>query len=280
MSYGPNPWQQAHWDWRAAGNFIGGGAGTGLLVFTVLSRPQGMTATLLVLAGLVLVGLGLLCVWLEIGRPLRALNVFRKPGASWMSREATVSLLLFPLGLGLALGLRSWAAPVLFVALGYLYCQARMVQAGKGIPAWREPLTVPLMMLTGLAEGAGLYWLGASGQPVAGAALGLLFAVLLLARWVAWRIWRGRVARVAAAPALAAIDRAGRSLQWLGSAVPLVLTVLAFSGAAGSWSPILLGAGGALAALTGAQFKFTLITRASYNQGFALARLPVRGVAR
>ena len=161
------------------------------------------------LAGLGLVGLGLLCVWLEIGRPLRALNVFRKPGASWMSREAMVSLLLFPLGLGLALGLRTWAAPVLFVALGYLYCQARMVQAGKGIPAWREPLTVPLMMLTGLTEGAGLYWLANSGQPVAGAALGLLFVALLLARWLAWRIWRGRVAKVAAAPALAAIDGAG-----------------------------------------------------------------------
>jgi phenylacetyl-CoA:acceptor oxidoreductase subunit 2 len=197
-----------------------------------------------------------------------------------MSREAMVSLLLFPLGLGLALGLRAWAAPLLFVALGYLYCQARMVQAGKGIPAWREPLVVPLMMLTGLTEGAGLYWLGHSGRPVAGAALGLLFVALLLARWVAWRIWRGRVAKVVAARALAAIDAQGRNLQWLGSVVPLVLAVLAFWGVAGSWSPILLGAGGALAALTGAQFKFTLITRASFNQGFSLARLPVRGVAR
>ncbi len=280
MSYGPNPWQQAHWDWRAAGNFMCGGAGTGVLVFTAVSGVQGLAATLLVLAGLGLVGLGLLCVWLEIGRPWRALNVFRKPGASWMSREALVSLLLFPLGLGLALGLRTWAVPVLFVALGYLYCQARMVQAAKGIPAWREPLTVPLMMLTGLTEGAGLYWLGNAWQPVGGAMLGLLFVALLLARWVAWRIWRGRVAKVAAAPALAAIDHAGRSLQWLGSVVPLVLTVLAFSGVAGSASPILLGAAGLLAAGTGALFKFTLITRASYNQGFSLERFPVRGVAR
>ena len=31
-------------------------------------------------------------------------------------------------------------------------------------------------------------------------------------------------------------------------------------------------------AATGAWFKFTLITRAAFNQGFALARLPVRGV--
>jgi phenylacetyl-CoA:acceptor oxidoreductase subunit 2 len=280
MSYGPNPWQQAHWDWRAAGNFMCGGAGTGLLVFTVLSRAQGLLGTMLVLAGLALVGLGLLCVWLEIGRPLRALNVFRKPGASWMSREALVSLLLFPLGLGLALGLRTWAAPVLFVALGYMYCQARMLQAGKGIPAWREPLTVPLMVVTALTEGAGLYWLGNAAQPVAGAELGAVFAALLLARWLLWRAWRARVAKVATAPARAAIDRNGRHLLWLGSTVPLALTVLAFAGAAGSNSPLLLAAGGALATFAGLRFKFTLITRASYNQGFALARLPVRGVAR
>lgn len=280
MSYGPNPWQQAHWDWRAAGNFMCGGAGTGLLVFTAVSGVQGLAATLLVLAGLGLVGLGLLCVWLEIGRPWRALNVFRKPGASWMSREALVSLLLFPLGLGLALGVRAWAAPVVFVALGFVYCQARMVQAGKGIPAWRERLTVPLIVITGLTEGAGLFWLGSVGRPVGGAMLGVLFCALLAVRWVLWRAWRARVARVAAAPALAAIDRAGRHLQWLGSALPLALTVIAFTGAAASWSPLLLAAAGVLAAATGMQFKFTLITRASYNQGFALARLPVRGVAR
>ncbi|HKB55298.1 MAG TPA: hypothetical protein VKD22_14975, partial [Ramlibacter sp.] len=76
MSYGPNPWQQAHWDWRAAGNFMCGGAGSGLIVFTVLSGTAGLAQVLLLLAGMGLVGLGLLCVWLEIGRPLRALNVF------------------------------------------------------------------------------------------------------------------------------------------------------------------------------------------------------------
>lgn len=280
MSYGPNPWQQAHWDWRAAGNFMFGGAGTGLLVFTVLSRAEGLFGTLLVLAGLGLVGLGLLCVWLEIGRPLRALNVFRKPGASWMSREALVSLLLFPLGLGLALGMRALAAPLLVVALAYMYCQARMLQAGKGIPAWREPITVPLMIATALTEGAGLYWLANAALPVANALLGVLFAVLLVGRWILWRGWRARVGKVAAAPALAAIDRAGQLLLWGGSTVPFALALLAFAGAAGSWSPVLLGAGGALAAFTGLQFKLTLITRGSFNQGFALARLPVRGVPR
>jgi phenylacetyl-CoA:acceptor oxidoreductase 26-kDa subunit len=35
---------------------------------------------------------------------------------------------------------------------------------------------------------------------------------------------------------------------------------------------------GVLAALGGAAFKFMLITRAGFNQGFALTHLPVRGV--
>ena len=168
MSFGPNPWQQAHWDWRAAGNFICGGAGGGLLAFTILSGTMDLAAILLLLAGLGLVGLGLLCVWLEIGRPLRAMNVFFNPGGSWMSREALVSVLLFGLGLGMVLGVRAWAAPVVVLSLAFIYCQARIVQAAKGIPAWREPLTVPLLVTTGLAEGAGLFWLATAWQGQAG----------------------------------------------------------------------------------------------------------------
>src|SRR4051812_7000373 len=99
MSYGPNPWQQAHWDCRAAGNFICGGAGSGLLVFSVLSGVRGLTGQLLMLAGLALVGLGLFSVWLEIGRPLRAANVFFNLRLSWMSREALASVFVFGFGL-------------------------------------------------------------------------------------------------------------------------------------------------------------------------------------
>ena len=73
MSFGPAPWQQKSWDWRAAGNFICGGAGSGLIVFTVAAGAHGLALSMLMLGGLALVGDGLLCVWLEIGRPLRAL---------------------------------------------------------------------------------------------------------------------------------------------------------------------------------------------------------------
>ena len=277
MSFGPNPWQQAHWDWRAAGNFMCGGAGAGLLVFAVLAGVDGIAGALLVLAGLGLVGLGLLCVWLEIGRPLRAINVFRRPNASWMSREAIVSLLVFGFGLAAVVGLRSTAAPLLLAALAFGDCQARIVQAGKGIPTWREPLTVPLLVVTGLAEGAGLFWL-AGVAPARAGWLAAAFAALVLARWLVWRAWRQRVATAAVRPALAAIDGPGRALEWLGTALPLVLLVL--SAFAGGWSALLLGAAGVLVAATGALFKFTLITRSAFNQGFRLAQLPVRGVPR
>lgn len=277
-SFGPAPWQQAHWDWRAAGNFMGGGAGAGLLVYAVLAGTGGLAGTLLVLAGMALIGLGLLCVWLEIGRPLRAMNVMRRPGSSWMSREAMVAPLVFVLGLGVAAGLRAWAPLLLFAALGFLYCQARIVQAGKGIPAWREPLTVPLLVLTGLAEGAGWFWASGCLPARAGVLVALLFAVLVLARWLLWRTWRGRVAVAADPRAVAVIDRMGRCVQWAGGLLPIVLTLLALGGAPGA--RVLLAFAGVCAAVAGACFKFTLITRAAYNQGFALQHLPVRGVPR
>ena len=40
-AYGPDPWHQSSWDARAAGNFICGGMGGGLIVFTVLSGASG-----------------------------------------------------------------------------------------------------------------------------------------------------------------------------------------------------------------------------------------------
>jgi phenylacetyl-CoA:acceptor oxidoreductase 26-kDa subunit len=280
-AYGPNPWQQAHWDWRAAGNFICGGAGGGLVTFTVLSGIAGVAAKLLLLAGLGLVGLGLLCVWLEIGRPLRALHVFINPRTSWMSREALVSLLLFGLGLGLLIGVDALAAPTVVATLAFMYCQACIVRAARGIPAWREPLTVPLLITTGLAEGAGLFWLATAWQAPRGPLLAVLFGALVLARWLLWRAWRRRIAASAAPRALAVIDRSGQSLQRFGGAVALALIVLPATGLlTGGWAALLLAAAGALVAATGVLFKYTLITRASFNQGFALTRLPVRGVPR
>jgi phenylacetyl-CoA:acceptor oxidoreductase subunit 2 len=277
MNFGPDPRQQRSWDRRAAGNFICGGAGSGLLVFAVLSSASGAARAALLLAGAALIGLGLLFVWLEIGRPLRALHVFFNPRTSWMSREAFTAGALLPAGLAAAAGVTGadWIAGLL--ALVFVYCQGRMLHASKGIPAWREPLLVPLIVATGLAEGGGLFVFAQVWHGGQSAALWLLFGAALIARAVVWRQWRARVAPRAAKRALAAIDAAGKVLLVAGFAVPLAVVAWALAGGPHALPPALAAAAGLLAAAAGAWFKFELLGPASFNQGFALPHLPVRG---
>jgi len=277
MNYGPVPWQQTNWDWRAAGNFVCGGAGAGLVVFAALSGHRGLALAALLLGGLALVGIGLMCVALELGRPLRALHVFINPRTSWMTREAFCATLLMPVGLAAAAGVPGlqWLAAAL--ALAFVYCQGRMLQGAKGIPAWREPLLVPLVVLTGLAEGGGLYVAAQAAQAPAQPLLLVLAAAALLARLGLWRAYRRRIAASVVPRALAALDAAGGPLQSVGSILPLVL--LAAGGMmGGALAAALLVVAGLLAVAAGAWLKFTLVTRAGFNQGFALKHLPVRGV--
>ncbi len=279
MSFGPNPWQQTQWDWRAAGNFMCGGAGSGLIVFTALAGAHGAMASALLLAGLALIGLGLACVWAELGRPLRALNVFFHPKTSWMTREAIAATALFPVGLAAAagahLGVGAAAWPAAALALAFLYCQSRMLQAARGISAWSEPLSAPLLVGTGLAEGAALFWLAQPLHGQGGVAAAMVFGVLLLLRAAIWFGYRKRLAGRVAPRARNALDRAGRVLLVGGTAAPLAL-LLAGAGAGGA-AAALVALAGLLAALAGAYTKFTLVTRAGFNRGFALKQVPVRG---
>lgn len=73
---------QTNWDWRAAGNFMFGGTGSSLLLMTAAATYPESPPLLLGLASLLFVGLGLLLVWLEMGRPWRFLNVFYHPHTS------------------------------------------------------------------------------------------------------------------------------------------------------------------------------------------------------
>lgn len=280
MSYGPNPWQQTNWDARAAGNFMGGGAGCGLLLFATAAGAQGTLRVVLVVVALALIGIGLLCVWAEIGRPWRALNVFFHPQTSWMSREAAVAPLLMASGAASLLWpqLQPLAAALAAV---FLYCQARILQACKGIPAWREPMTVPLVAATGLAEGAGLYWILAPWWGQGNILSWLTLGALLLLRFVLGSAWRRRLAAALRPAPLRAVDRT--ALGWkAGSLLPLALVLI---GAAAPPLPsvaalLLQLLAGLLALGGGALFKFMLVTKAGFNQGFALPHLPVRGVRR
>ncbi|MEP7328809.1 MAG: DmsC/YnfH family molybdoenzyme membrane anchor subunit [Betaproteobacteria bacterium] len=278
MSYGPNPRQQASWDWRAAANFIGGGSGSGLVVFAAFADVRGGAGQLLLAAGLTLIALGLLCVWLEIGRPWRALNVFSNWRRSWMSREAIVGVLLFAAGAMVAADVMASWWVVALLAFVFAYCQARILRAAKGIPAWREPWLTPYLLVTAVTEGAGLFWLCASQYRAATLPLLAALGVFVVVRLMAWLAYR-RHLRGAAPVALAALDGVGRLLQLWGTAIPLALVVIAMSGVVvGPVMFTIAAVAGLCAVVAGAWTKWTLITQAGFNQGFALAHLPVRGV--
>lgn len=274
MSYGPHPWAQRHWDWRAAGNFMGGGIGCGLIVATALAGGPAWLHGI----GALLVAAGLSSVWFEIGRPWRALNVMLNPRRSWMSRESLVAPVLLAAAAAAAFGLPGAAPAAALLALVFVGCQGCILRAARGIPAWREPRVVPLIVATGLAEGTGLWLLAVSLHAPAPPWLWGWFAAALLARLLLWSAWRSRIA--AAPRALAAIDRAGHAFK-AATLLPLaIVLIVALAPLPPEITWLLQALAGAVAAAGGLWFKFTLVTRAAFNQGFALPHLPVRGVRR
>ena len=269
------PWRQENWDWRAACNFILGGTGTGLLVAAALALvPSGVFRASAIVA-MALVAAGLFSVWMEIGRPFRAANVVLHPRTSWMTRESLIAPLVFLGAIAVLLDeADSWRWPAAAAALAFLYCQARMVGASKGIPAWRHRLVVPLLLVSGLAEGTGalilVVLIGGGVSQWAGGAL----LVLVVARWLIWDRYRDALHRRGAPQkALSVLNEFAPHFGALGAIIPAVF-LLAAEVAGGVWFPAL----GALFAIGGGWWlKLILMTRAGYNQGFALPHLPARG---
>lgn len=260
-AYGPKAWVQRHWDWRAAMNFMLGGTGAGLLVVAVIAMPSpdfAFTTALLLIAG----GLG--AVWLEIGRKLRAIHVLFNPFTSWMTRESFAAAILFASGIAYFAWHQAWMQyAAALAACAFVHCQARILRASKGIPAWRMPELEPLILSSALAEGSGAV-LMLDAQPIALA----LFAIAVIARAFAWSAYRGALRQPGAK---AVLEPAGKALLQLGTVAPLALL------AASALLPEAVVLAGIAAIVAGWRFKFVLVARASFNQGFALPHLPVRG---
>jgi phenylacetyl-CoA:acceptor oxidoreductase subunit 2 len=272
------PKQQRNWDMRAASNFIAGGAGGGLLLCAAFLGLDADVTRTAILSGLILIGAGLTCVWFEIGRPWRALNVYRHFATSWMTREAVVALLVFAAG-GLAF---LTGSPLLVVTAGilglaFLYSQARILAANKGIPAWRHPRSVSLLVATGLAEGAGFLACVASiSSPVIGlwALVGLL--VLVASRALFWKRYLGGMITDGAPDAALKVLRGIDSrFMVFGHVLPVVATVAVLAGIPGRAGWIFVA--GLMVVASGWVLKFTLIRRAAFTQGIAVLHLPVRG---
>ncbi len=261
---------QTQWDWRAAGNFMLGGAGGGLALMALVVFWPATPPPLLNAAAPALIALGLLLVWLEIGRPRRFLHVFFHPQTSWMSREAIVAVLLFAAA-GAVLWTQARAAAVVFAVLGFgfLFCQAFLLHAAKGIPAWREPLLIPLVLATGLTEGLAILTclLIFSGHaPIHPARL---LAVLLFLRLASWLLYQRRMeSGDAPAGAVEILRDFNHAMVILGHFFPLMLLTIveAFPELVRPLALLI----SIVATACGWRMKYLIVVRAAKVQGYAL----------
>ena len=270
MSFGKS--HQKSWDWRAAGNFMFGGTGGSLMFMTAVNSFPESPPDMLALLSLIIVGAGLALVWLEIGRPWRFLNVYFNLKTSWMTREAAVAVILF----ALALAGVQWGNPILLgfagvAGLAFLYCQTMMLRASKGIPAWRLPAISPLILSTGLSEGAGLLMLIFSLTSAATGWLGYILLTLIALRAYAWWNYKAKLAgMIPAKPTLDMLAGIHMNVLIFGGALPviLMLSALGLPGAA----LLLNSIAAALVLLSGWYIKFSIVARVAHVQGFTLGQ--------
>ncbi len=274
------PTLQRHWDWKAAGNFICGGIGSGLFVFSAISGLRYGEVSALCWPALGIVALGLFLVLLKIGRPLRFAYVLRQPQRSWMAREAWIATALFPLAaLALASGVPALLIGSAAVSLLFLCSQAMILKEAKGIPAWRTMWILPLMIVTGFTEGSGLFLAAIAPLPrllpLAQVAAASTIVLAFLRAWI-WRSYLVALAMEGAPTRTLSVLHDYRAWFFaLGLALPSALIIIGFVGKAAA-APVFAVAGLSVTA-AGGLLKFILVTGAAFNQGFALTHTPVRG---
>lgn len=275
------PTLQKRWDWRAAGNFICGGTGSGLMIVAALLSSLGLATTSLALPASAFVATGLGLVWLEIGRPLRSMNVFRNPATSWMTREGMVAMLLLPMGV-LTFFTNSTTLLLLSAvpAALFLYAQARILHMAKGIPAWRTAAINPLIITTGLTEGMGVLLIlaGLMEGNVAALFVGygwIIALALVFLRGAAWLNYRYSLANNAPDQTLQVLERASIVITLLGIATPIVLLFLGKTYV--QYQLPLAATAGFFMLLCGWFCKYQIIIYAAYSQGYAITHTPARG---
>ncbi len=288
MNWGATHRLQQFWDIRAACNFIGGGTGSSLLVWASLGLIAGLPYVEAALTGLVLVASGLFMVWLEIGKPWRAFNLFFRPQTSWMTREGIVALPLFAAGalsvllaadLALPATSLSPVVPALLTAalsLAFLYCQLRILNSARGLPAWRELWAIPLLGVSGLTEGLSIYLLVTVILGIVSMVFVAVALALIIIRAFVWQAYIASLSRSGAPePTMAAFKAMRTGFLIAGHALPASLIVFAFI-----WPDLaipLTALAGAAATLGGWYLKIVLVTRAAYIPKVAIPTPPVRG---
>ena len=155
--------KQSTWGRPALANFILGGTAASfyLIRFILIKFQLGQQELLHSFSTLILspflVGLGLLCVAAEAGRPSRSRYMLRRLGRSWMSLEAVTAVLFiivviakfFVSNTFLELG-------AVLAASGLLFSQGMLAYKASAVTAWNVPSVSLVFVTSSLATGAGL----------------------------------------------------------------------------------------------------------------------------
>lgn len=267
---GSAPWQQTSWDWRAAGNFTFGGAGSGLaFCAAAVALATGHHVIAAFLLAPVLIGAGIALVWAELGRPKDFLRVFFHPETSWKTREAMIAPVL--LVVTLVAAVFSFSLVMLLVILlsaGFLYTQGRIL--GESV----DIRVIPLVLSTGVAEGAGLLTVAATLTLNGAASEALSLTILLAAlRWPVWTIYRDAVALSASPQAAASAARVfGETRVAVVLWVPIALLALAVLLPWFGWLMAVLG--GLATVASGWWLKYLLLSQSSATKERAVPDLP------
>lgn len=195
-----SPSRQREWGWLAVANFILGGAGTGFYLINYATMlidspvPEQNTSVPHDLLSLSIVGLGLLCVAAEAGRPFRGYYIFGQLGGSWISREMTAFFMFAP-AVVLNHFFPHWIFNILaaFSALGFMITQGFIVFSARAVTSWNTAVMPLIFLSSGLASGAGvalLFTLWDKLPPGSVLAqLSLLCVAFNLAIWLLYLRW-------------------------------------------------------------------------------------------
>ena len=276
--------RQEFWDWRAAMNWMLGGLSSGfaivLYAFYLYGSLEADVLARMNLLAAALMGGGLLSVFWKLGRPERSWRAILRPNTSWMTRELYTVAIFFP---AVTAGYL-WQAPISFAlsaaaAAAFLLCQGQILYRARGIPAWRAPLIPYMIVASGLLEGMGLlaFMVGLpNGFPIEASDVAKPAIVLIIVNAVLWQTYRNGLAKHGVPPlAREAIAECDHAIRYGGHWVAVVLFALSVMLPQIPLS-IMTIAGVALIG-GGAFWKWTVILRAGYFQGFHLARTPQRG---
>jgi len=287
---------QRFWDWRAAMNWCLGGTGSGLAIATWAAVSAGLinaaAAPWLILTAAGILAWGLFFVFLKIGRRGRFWRALMRPGTSWMSRELYAVIAFFGAVTWVQFAPGTAALLAAAAAAGaFLLSQSQILYRARGIPAWRHPLIPWMIVVSGLLEGAGaLAVLVALAQafgtdilqgPLPAWELAMLSGVTLLDLGGAllWRRYREAVSQGGAgSPSRRVLEAVTPALLLgYGAVFAAFVVALLLPRPYGEWAAL---CGGLAAVACGALWKFTVIVKAGYQQGFALPAFPQRGSGR